>query len=113
MQTVMVRVGVCVWGMLRVTEYSFNCFQLRPSPSLSSHITLLHIFSTDSHFPPPHFPISLHLTPFSAPPDSISIQSVGGLAIRPGGLLTVTEDVISQVTVMVIMMMVHSLNQQI
>ena len=49
----------------------------------------------------------------SAPPDSISIQSVGGLAIRPGGLLTVTEDVISQVTVMVIMMMVHSLNGQI
>jgi len=32
-----------------------------------------------------------------APPDSISIQSVGGLAIRPGGLLTVTEDVVSQV----------------
>ena len=43
-------------------------------------------------------PIFLHLILFSAPPDSISIQSVGGLAIRPGGLLTVTEEVISQVT---------------
>jgi len=32
-----------------------------------------------------------------APPESISIQSVGGLAIRPGGLLTVTEDLVSQI----------------
>ena len=47
-------------------------------------------------------PVSLHLILFSAPPDSISIQSVGGLAIRPGGLLTVTEDVISQVTSLVL-----------
>ena len=36
-----------------------------------------------------------------ATPDSISIQSIGGLAMRPGGLLSVTEDVISQVTSLV------------
>jgi hypothetical protein len=40
---------------------------------------------------------AITLTPLAAPPESISIQRVGGLAIRPGGLLTVTEDVGSQV----------------
>ena len=43
------------------------------------------------------FSVLPRLILFPAPPDSISIQSVGGLAIRPGGLLTVTEDVVSQV----------------
>ena len=66
---------------------SLILFQLGRSPFFS-HLNL--------------FPIFPHLILFSAPPDSISIQSVGGLAIRPGGLLTVTEDVISQVTSLVI-----------
>ena len=45
-----------------------------------------------------HDTMSSHPWSLAAPPESISIQSVGGLAIRPGGLLTVTEDIVSQVS---------------
>ena len=79
---------------------SLILFQLGRSP-FSSHLNLFSIFLHLILFLM-FSPIFLHLILFSAPPDSISIQSVGGLAIRPGGLLTVTEDVISQVTSLVI-----------
>ena len=112
-----------VWGMLRRVTKSLRlllftkfhnhispiCPTMIPSPMWSVVLDFSFAFATfiwvhfckvifsssTSYFQ--IFSVLPRLILFPAPPDSISIQSVGGLAIRPGGLLTVTEDVVSQV----------------